>query len=189
MLNEESRAPGRCKLQGKVPYLVLEGEGSHAHLHGRITRVAHEFDVSWDDVANSDNNDISRNQLKGLYLLDLAITESLGTRGQSRGQGLDGLVSIALLHVGDGGIGEEEPKNEPKVCKVEQGYGDDTSDLHCPGQRIVHVSQVHQERISSLLWQLVGSVLLKPLRMLCCGESFGRALQASMLRSAVLQKV
>ncbi len=148
-------------------------EDAWVYLHRCFTRLPHELDIGWDDVTNPDNDDISWHKLKGLNLLDFAISQSLGTWGKGRGQGLDSLVCVALLHIRDCCVGEEKSQDKAKVSKVEQGNRDDTGHLHSPGQRVVHISEVHQERVSALLWQLVGAVLFQSLLVLACGETLG----------------
>ena len=67
-------------------------------------------------------------------------------RPLTRGQRLDGLVCVGLLHIRDGGVDEEQRHDQRKVGVVEEGDGDDGCGLHGPGQRVPHVLRGGTER-------------------------------------------
>lgn len=78
----------------------------------------------------------------------------------------------------DGSIAEQQSKNDTKICKIEQSYGDDCCDFHGPRQRVPHVPQEAQDGVDCRLWQLVWPILLKPPGLLCCGQPFLVTLQS-----------
>lgn len=152
-----------------ITVVLVRGEG----LSGQGSLVDRDVDginkagISGDNISELDSNDITGNQGRSLESSPLAITLDLGLRGEGGHESLDGVSSLTLLNITDGGVGEQKEDDTDEIgpvggftSSVGKDDGNDGSSLHDPRKRVPHEGQELHDWVHGLLLQTVVAKLI-----------------------------
>ena len=137
--------------------------------------VANDPEISGNLVARLEENQIPRDQIVGGDAALVPVPDHRRLGVHQGAQALQGRLGSGLLDEADHGIDDHDAENDCRVDEFAQDGGDDGRHQQHVDQRMVELTQnPDQQARTTRGWERVGSVPLKTLVHLCCGQSAAR---------------